>query len=94
MLCEARTEAELSSRDQCSLETFSTFHWQVNIAMAGTGSLFGGAREETVMILLSSRDHSVVDLQVGQRISVRGRLRTGDSRVPMVDSVTSISVIS
>ena len=93
VLCEARTEAGLASRDQCSLEMFSTYHWQLNIAMAAPGTLFGGGRE--VMILLTtSRDRGVLDLEVGQRIRVTGRLRTGDLTVPMIDSVSSINVIS
>ena len=85
MLCKARTEA-----DQCHLETFSTYKWSINIAMSG--SLFGS--KEEVMILLSSRDHAVMELEVGQRITVRGRLRPGDLAVTMIDSVTSISVVS
>ena len=88
VLCEARTEAGLASRDQCSLEMFSTYHWQVNINMAGPASLFGGG-QEVIILLSTSRD-----LQVGQRIQVTGRLRTGDLTVPMIDSVTSINVIS
>ena len=92
VLCEARTGPQLAETDQCSLEMFSTYLWAVNIAMARPGSLFGGGREVT--ILLDSRDQDVPDLQVGQRIRVTGRLRTGDLTVTMIDSVSSISVIS
>ena len=84
MLCKARTEA-----DQCHLETFSTYKWSINIAMSG--SLFG-SKEEVVILL--SRDHAVMEVEVGQRITVRGRLRPGDLAVTMIDSVTSISVVS
>ena len=87
MLCQARTEAA-----QCSLETFSTYHWSINIAMSGPSSLFGS--KEEVMILLSSRDRAVMELEVGQRITVRGRLRPGDLAVTMIDSVASISLVS
>ena len=86
MLCEARTEV------QCDLELFSTYHWAVNIAMSGPGSLFGG-REE-VMILLTSGNRGLLELQVGQRVRVVGRLRPGDLRVAMIDNVSSLSVIS
>ena len=92
MLCQARTEAQLASTDQCSLERFSTYHWTINIAMSGPGSLFGGGEE--VVILLTSRDLAVMELRLGQKIRVRGRLRTGDLSATMIDSVTSISVLS
>ena len=73
------------------MESFSSYHWHLTLAMSGSGSLFGGGEEEVTII---TQDSAVLNLRPGQRIAVTGRLNTKDLTATVLDSVTSLSVLS
>ena len=91
LLCESRTEGQLATIDRCHLETFSSYHWHLTLAMAGSGSLFGGGEGEVTVL---TQDPAVLNLRPGQRIAVTGRLNTRDLTPTVLETVTSLSVLS
>ena len=90
LLCEARTEPGLGSRDQCHLDSFSSTTFHLTFSMAGSGSLFSGGEEVTVL----TRDRAVLHLVLGQKIAVTGRLNTRDVTATVLDTLTGLSVLS
>ena len=90
LLCEARTEPGLGSRDQCHLDSFSSTTFHLTFSMAGSGSLFSGGEEVTVL----TRDRAVLHLVLGQKIAVTGRLNTRDVTATVLDTLAGLSVLS
>ena len=76
-------------RDQCHLNTFSTTTYRLSLNM-GSRSIFSGGEKVTVL----SQDSAVLDLKPGQKITVTGKLVTGDLSETVLESVKTVRVVS